>query len=226
LGTTVDGAVSGVGNGFAGIGFGGGARDNLVGGSAPGAGNLIAGNNAFAATGAMSIAPAAAVDNSFVGNVIRDNVGPGLDLMESSGGGAPTAGVGPTANDVGDEDAGTNDLLNHPVVTAADFAGRTLTIIFDLDIDDTAPDVSGYHVEFYGNPSPEGGAFAQALFPLGSTAVAGDVVGGTFVFELPPVFPVPTDAVITALATEIDGSTDGFGSTSEISPATAVRFAP
>ena len=65
----------------------------------------------------------------------------GIDLIANF-----TLGV--TPNDAGDGDAGPNDLLNFPLLTAIYPNAGTLTTHFQLDVP-----AGSYRIEFFKNPS-------------------------------------------------------------------------
>ncbi len=100
-------AITPLGNAGAGILVDGtsGLTGNFIGGSTPGAGNLIANN----AVSGVVIAPTSQ-KNRITRNSITANAGLGIDLL-------PLPGV--TPNDAGDPDTGGNLLQNFPVLTGA-----------------------------------------------------------------------------------------------------------
>src|SRR5262249_37070880 len=89
----------------------GGARDGArdpVGGTGPGAANVIAFNRG------AGVLVQGGTGNAVRGNSLRDNARLGLDLFAASD---PAGGV--TLNDAGDADAGANNLQNFPVLRSA-----------------------------------------------------------------------------------------------------------
>ena len=101
IGTAADG-VTPLGNGGDGVGIFSSATGRTIGGKGAGEGNVIAHNGG---DGVSIVGDADAV----LGNVIFSNGGLGIDLEDD----------GPTVNDVGDTDTGSNNLLNFPVLTSA-----------------------------------------------------------------------------------------------------------
>ena len=93
IGTNSAGAV-GLGNRSTGLTIQNGASGNLIGGTAPGAGNVIAGN----ATDGVRVGDAVTINNSIRVNSIYANGELGIDLGND----------GVTANDAADADAGPN----------------------------------------------------------------------------------------------------------------------
>ena len=89
-----------------------------VGGTGPGAGNLIAGNGECGVEIYEIRAPGTTYGNAILGNSIVSNVGMGIDH----------GGDGVTSNDSGDPDPGPNLLQNFPVVTLADATPAGITI--------------------------------------------------------------------------------------------------
>ena len=77
-----------------------GSQLNVIGGATPELGNVIAGNRLHG----VRVAGFGAMSNSILGNSIRDNGSPGIDLGSD--------GVSP--NDAGDGDTGPNLLQNSP----------------------------------------------------------------------------------------------------------------
>ncbi|MEO1368260.1 MAG: hypothetical protein AAFX50_13895, partial [Acidobacteriota bacterium] len=96
-----------------------GARNNLVGGTTAGSGNLIAFNRGRGIEVATS--PFIALfGNSFLGNTIFENVRLGIDLAIN----------GVTANDGDDSDSGPNRLMNFPELTSASITGSNISITY------------------------------------------------------------------------------------------------
>ena len=129
---TDSGGSGPLGNGGSGIATGSGTTGSLIGGVAPGDGNVIAFNDDHGVALADHPGTAAAI----VGNTIFSNGGLGIDLPKVIDAADP--------NDAGDGDSGPNDLLNHPVVTGAEEAGGDVYVTFDLDVPD-----GWYRVEFF-----------------------------------------------------------------------------
>ncbi len=168
-----------------------GPSGNTIGGTAAGAGNVIAFNGQTGIKVGLSPADAS-TDNQFLGNSIFGNAGIGIDL----------GGDGPTANDPGDADAGANDLQNYPVLTSALTLAGTTTVTGTFD---GLPNKT-VRVEFFSNPAGE----AQGRTYLGFLDVPTDGAGhAAFTF---PTAALAAGTAVTATAT------DG---TSEFSPAVA-----
>ena len=111
-----------------------GATGNLIGGTAPGAGNIIRGGNLYG----VSIRDALTTNNAVLGNSIYSNNDSDLDLNDDA----------PTPNDPGDTDTGSNDLQNYPEFVSLTETGGTITATVSLDT--LAGD---YRIEFFSNPA-------------------------------------------------------------------------
>lgn len=179
-----------------------GTSTATIGGTTSSAGNLVVG-----ASG-TGIVVADSATSSVLGNSLSDNLGLGLDL----------GGDGVTANDVGDADLGPNDLLNQPVLTAAEITGATVDVTFDLDVP------AGTHrIEFFTNPAGadpighgEGGVFVHTM----------DVVStGTPLVGQSASFAGTITDDISATAT-VDLGAGSFGATSEFSNTMPANGAP
>jgi PKD domain len=175
----------------------GGAHDNLIGGTDPGAGNLISGN----ASDGITIGgvdpffpdPTGTVRNQVRGNSIFNNGGLGIDLADN----------GVTANDPGDADSGANLLQNYPVLTQT-LGGATTT--FDGAINSTAN--TTFTLDFYASLSTD----AEGRRYLGSNSVTTDGSGNaTFSASVGAVF---VGEVVTATATDPLGNTSEFSQSS------------
>jgi CSLREA domain-containing protein len=178
------------------------ALDNLVGGTGANDGNLVAGSG-----GVGILVRTNSTGNALLGNEVHGNGSLGIDLDED----------GVTANDAGDGDSGSNDLLNFPEVTSAEDSGGTVSVTFDLDVP-ANPDQ--YRVEFFTNPSGTNGAgnYEAETFVSAVTTPPGTGLTHSFAGS--------AGDVITATATRIDtGAAYGYSSTSEISAAYTVTAA-
>jgi len=183
----------GLGNTYCGITISE-ASGNTVGGTAPGAGNVVAHN------GYLGIYVWSGQGNAILGNSIHDNLLLGIELDPQ----------GPVANDPGDWDAGANLGQNFPVVTSALASGGDLEIAGFLD----AHPATEYRIELFSNPGFDSTGVGEGENYLGAVLVTTDATGhATFATSLPAA---GSDAFVTATAT--GPSFD----TSEFSPAIAV----
>ncbi len=177
------------------------ASNNLIGGAASGAGNIIANNagDGIAVTGATSQA------NAMLGNSIFNNTGLGIDLGDN----------GVTPNDPGDTDTGPNNLLNFPEVKTSSFgANGTKVITYDFDLDVPAGD---YRLEFFASTAKDPSGNGEGQVFLGYKDLNGVVAGshnikGTFNANM----TVVKGTFISTTLTQKTGATS-FGATSEFS---------
>jgi hypothetical protein len=188
-----------------------GAIDNAtIGGTGDGEGNTIKGSTYFG----LGLAPVThTVDNvTILGNNIDHGHGfstTSIDLAETG------PSFGPTTNDTDDADVladGANELMNRPVIrSAVDNGDNTATVNFDLDL----PTTGAYRVEFFdAADTGEIDATTYLDFEL-VEHVAGS---GSTSYSLPiSTSNVATLTALTATVTELDDSSDGYGSTSELS---------
>lgn len=175
------------------------AGAGIIGGTAAGAGNLIAFNSSL---GVNIFAGAKNVP--ILGNDIHANGSLGISL---SGTGTPTL------NDDGDADTGNNNLQNYPVIDTVTLVAATTVHIFGSL--HSTPNTA-FRLEFFANAACDasGHGEGQLLLGAGGPEVTTD---GTGVATFSPLFDVPADRrVITATATELVGGTVP-GSTSEFS---------
>ena len=180
------------------------ADGNLIGGTGPFDGNVIAGSGNRGISIRIN-----SVGNTVIGNSIYSNTQLGIDLDED----------GVTENDlvVGDPDSGSNDLLNFPVITSAVETAGTLDVDFDLDVP-----AGDYRIEFFINTT---------IHPSGNGE--GETFAGSFdVIAHPGIGPVTYSTsfagsagdILTATTTEEVAAP--FGSTSEFSDAFTVNRPP
>jgi hypothetical protein len=206
IGVLADG-VTPAGNSTAGIDLPGiHSHDNLIGGSAAGAGNVIA-----FSTGVPGYASASGagvridgiqgynpVRNAILGNSIFANAGLGIDLTND-----PEA-PGVTFNDPGDSDAGANNLQNFPVLASAIIAGST-TVEGSLN---STPSTT-FRVEFFSSQSADPSGYGEGARFLGAISVTTNAAGnatftGTFATAVQP------GQMITATATDSANNTSEF----------------
>ena len=193
IGSRADGTGSFFGNGT-GITFVQSASGNTVGGTALGAGNLIAFNN-----GAGVSVDDTSINNAILGNSIYSHLNQiGIDLY--------TGALGVTPNDVGDGDTGANSLQNFPVITAVISTGGTTTIQGTLD----SAVSKQFRIELFSNDACDPTGFGEGQNFLGFANVTTNASGqGSFTFN------VPTANVVGGFFTAT--STDPSGNTSEFS---------
>jgi CSLREA domain-containing protein len=193
IGVGTDGTTV-IGNGVAGVSLEG---DRVtVGGTMAGAGNVIAHNGN---TG-VSLFPGA-TGHRIVGNEIRDNTGSGIDLL-------PGSGV--TPNDVGDGDAGANNLQNFPVLSSAAAFGGVATVQGTLN----STSSTMFQADLYASDACNAASpndFGEGQRYLGSTTVGTDGSGnGSLTFTSSGTPPVAPGEVVTTTATDPNGNTSEF----------------
>jgi len=202
IGTKADGA-SPLPNTLDGVNVINGANNNFVGGTAAGAGNVIAFNSregVFVTLG---------TGNRILSNSIHTNGTTaqhlGIDLNAD----------GVTPNDPGDGDTGANNLQNFPVVANAASNGAATAVSGTLN--STAS--TTFRVEFFQNATCDASGNGEGAQLLGSANVVTDANGdAAFNVSLPNV---AVGQVITATATDPSGNTSEF---SACRPVVAVTY--
>ena len=195
IGTDVTGMLD-VGNSWQGVSVGG--SNNLVGGTPPGAGNVIAYNGSHGIV-------VSGVGNELLGNATWSNGGLGIDLVP----------LGPTPNDADDADAGANNLQNFPNIAAADI-NADADLVFRYSVNSAPSSSAAYplRVEFFmaDADGEEGKTFLGAdNYPLGSAQLSRSV-------NLGPAGPLglALGDLIVATATDSDGNTSEFSAAVEV----------
>jgi titin len=183
-----------------------GASNNRVGGTAAGAGNIIADNTRAGVVIGGSASDTATVGNAVLGNSIFGNGGLGIDLGND----------GVTANDSGDTDTGPNNFQNTPVLTSARLAVATLIVSGTLNSQINTT----YRIEFFTTPLADPSGHGQGQTYLGYTTVTTDFNGNASFAALLP-FVGATGWAVSATATAVTGSNTvtmlASGDTSEFS---------
>jgi hypothetical protein len=185
-----------------------GAHDNTIGGTTPGADNLISGNLG----NGITVLENGTLGNSMRGNAIYGNGGLGIDL----------GGNGVTANDTLDADVGANGLQNFPAVTSAQGgASTTVQGTFHGKANATVT------LDFYASAAADPSGYGEGGRYLGSISVETDSSGNR-TFTTPPLSATFAGEVITATATGTDGTSEFSAVSSPVynSPPTAHAGGP
>ncbi len=189
IGLNRAGAAIGNGATYGGINIYNSAQGTLIGGTAIGAANLIAGNFTDGIFVQLS-----AAGNTISRNSITGNGGRGINLSSGNGNQAAPG-------------------LTSCVLGAAGNAGGT-TIAGSL----TSAANSVYTVEFFANPALDNSGFGEGQYYLGSSTVTtgGTGIGG---FSVPLPAVVPAGYTIAATATSATGNTSGFSAARAVTAA-------
>jgi hypothetical protein len=166
-----------------------------VGGDVAGAANLIAfnGGNGVEVNGGTS--------NVIRGNSIHSNTRLGIDLYPN----------GPSPNDVGDGDQGSNGNQNFPLITSAMAHESTIDVGGTLN---SRTNVT-FTIDIYANAVADASGHGEGQQYLGSTTVTTDGDGNaTFTVTLPAVI---VGRFIAATATDPEGNTSEFSLTFQAS---------
>ena len=193
IGTDASGTID-LGHLGSGVFIGGGAADNLIGGTEPGAGNTIAFNGVGDTWAGIALDPSAGSGNALLSNLVYSNRGLGIDLNNDTF---------VTLNDPLDGDAGPNDLQNFPVITAIRRVGRAVRIYGTLE---STPSTK-FRLEFFSNEACDPSGYGEGQAFLGFALVTTNPVGFTS-FNVP--VSMPQGASVTATATDPAGSTSEF----------------
>lgn len=165
---------------------------NTIGGTTPGAGNLIA-HNTFGGVVVTDSIFGHSINNAIRGNTIFNNTGLGIDL----------GGSGVTPNDPGDADVGPNNLQNYPVLKSATAATKVLKGKLN-----STPNTT-FTLEFFSNKSCDSSKYGEGKTFLGEKSVTTNGSGNTsFTFTASRKFKV--GSALTATATDPLGSTSEF----------------
>ena len=171
--------------------------DVLIGGIAPGEGNLIAFNGgAGNIHGIWSFGQRITVR----GNTIFDNTGLGFDLDPQ--------GVNP--NDPGDADGGANGGQNFPLISSVELTGPQGAGTRVQGLLRSTPSAT-FTLDFYGNDgcTPRPQDFLEARTWLGESEVTTDATGSVAFDVTLPILITPGDFV-SATATDATGNTSEF----------------
>jgi hypothetical protein len=180
---------------------------NTIGGTAPGASNLIAYN------GGAGVRVDDNPGTAILSNRIYANTGLGIDLE----------GDGVTPNDPGDADTGANNLQNFPLLTSAVNANGGPVVRGTLN---STPSTS-FLLQFFANTTADPSGYGEGQRFLGSATVTTDAAGdvrdaaGNLGFTVTLAGTVPGGQFVSATATRLDAA--GVPrDTSEFSPVVAV----
>ncbi len=218
IGTKADG-TSALGNGLGGVIIHSGAHNNLVGGTDPNAGNIVA----FNAKGVV-IFPDAGCCNSVDPNLIYGNQTLGIDLGcedsppadEEASDLSGCSGT-PVPNDPGDGDTGPNNLQNYPEFSSAIInASGNLVIQYKIDSNPNGNSnygENGLYVEFFKADSTLQGQtfigstnYTTSNYQNGTPGLAAFDAGNAAALGISP------GDKIVATATDADGNTSEFTS--------------
>jgi CSLREA domain-containing protein len=194
IGVAADGS-SALPNGHHGVELDNTVGHNTIGGTAAGAGNVVAHN------ARNGIFVASGTGHPVLGNSVHSNGGIGIDLFDQSG----AWGI-VTTNDQGDADGGANMRQNFPLITSAMPSGGSVTIDGTLN---SSPSQT-YRLEFFSSPVCDGPNGEGQTF-IGATNVTTGATGD-IVFSAAFSVVVPVGHYVTATAR------DGAQNTSEFSP--------
>lgn len=184
-----------------------GSTNNVIGGTASGAGNLIGYH--FVGV-SVECNPQCSSGNAILGNSIFSNTSLGIDL-------AGDRKV--LLNDAGDVDTGANSLQNYPLLTSVTTSAGGTTIVGTLN--SAANTV--FRIEFFANATCDSSGNGEGALYFGSTTAATDASGNaSFSASFPNA--LPTGQVITATATDPAGNTSEFSACTAGGPAGSIGF--
>ena len=173
-----------------------GADNNRIGGTAVGAGNVIAFNTARGI-----LIDGVGVGNAVLGNSIYGNGRIGIDLNAVN-----DTGNGVTPNDVSDTDSGPNNLQNFPVITNALAVGESSIVSGTLQSTPSA----NFRLEFFLSSTSDPSGYGEGQIYLGFASATADSSGrASFITEFSTVIP-SVGQFISATATDPLGNTSEF----------------
>ena len=203
IGTDVTGAspLGNAGNGVHLDGSCGTVRDNFVGGSAAGEGNVIAFNSSDGVRVSADPCFISGHGSSSFGNSIHSN-----SIFSNGGLGIELDADGVNANDAGDGDTGANRIQNFPVLTSASASGGNTLIEGTLN----SSAGTNFTIQFFSSPAADASGNGEGKTFLGTlTGLTTDGTGGAS-FSFPANQALPEGHVVTATATGPGGDTSEF----------------
>lgn len=184
---------------------------NWIGGTEPGAGNVIANNDRNGVT--VGFVLMLSRFKSILGNSIHDNGGLGIDLDGNLDEDDNPGGDGVTPNDLDDVDDGPNELQNYPIIESATLTTEGLEVTGTLN--STASDE--FRLEFFLSAPCDASGYGEGASFMGADAVTTDAGGdATFSFTFDVTFEPVEHAVITGTATNPGGNTSEFSECQEL----------
>jgi len=192
IGTTAAG-TSGLPNAKDGVGIDSGVSQSMIGGTAAGAGNIIA----FNVGRGVNLFGGAGAGNAIETNLIFGNGSLGIDLGND----------GVTGNDSHSHNSGPNNWQNTPVLNNVTVLGSSDALSFSFSNSSTPNMV--YRFEFYANPAKDPSGSGQGMVFLGYVYVLLDGNGNASVATF-DYTPIKGMGVISATATDANGNTSEF----------------
>ena len=192
------------------------AVNTTIGGTAPGAGNVIAFNGPseqIGVNGIELIGDTNTTNNSIRGNSIYSNGRLGIDINPS----------GVTPNDAGDVDGGPNNRQNFPLITSVVSTASQTTITGTLN---STPNTT-FILDFYANAvcDSSGNGEGAKPFALNPAPVTTDANGNASFNVIVPT-SLSIGRVLTATATDPTGNTSEFSPCSSTQTLGTVQFEP
>jgi hypothetical protein len=199
-----------------------GYAGNSIGGTEPGAGNIIAFNGA----NGIAIVPVSTfvslTKHAIRHNSIFSNNLLGIDLVSNAAVSGSISGFaydGVTFNDFGDADTGPNNLQNFPVLQSVTTGGNETTIQGTLNTTANA----SFTIEFFSSNRCNLSGFGEGANYIGTTSVITDANGSAnFNVSLPVT--LAAGQVVTATATDASESTSEFSACNEVSAPGSAQF--
>ncbi len=187
--------------------------NNTIGGTGAGEGNVIAYNG----LSGISAGNPASVSNSFRGNSIFSS---GSANSPNGNIGIDLGPVGPTLNDTGDADTGSNNLQNFPVISLVTAGNNSVNIKGTLN----SASSTTFDLDFYANSSCNPSGYGEGKRFIGSAPSTTDA-GGNIAFDLTFANLVLPTEVITATATDPLGNTSEFSQCSTVPQPAPIQIA-
>lgn len=196
VGTDANGTTA-LGNGVDGVIIDS-APNNVVGGTAAGARNVISGND----RDGFRVVNPSATGNRILRNSVFDNGALGINLDVD----------GVTANDPGDPDSNANNLQNYPVLTSATTFNAQTTIQGTLN---STPN-DAFNLQFFSSPAADPSGFGEGKTYVGQTNVVA-IATGNAAFSFTTNAPIAGGQVVTATATHsVTNDTSEFSEAVEV----------
>jgi hypothetical protein len=189
-------------NGY-GVWLFGGTSNNTIGGTAAGAGNVIADNYSAGVLLDQTSSTTPTTGNAIQGNSIYNNTGLGIDINRTPLGQGPD---GPNPNDPGDGDVGNNNLQNYPVLSGAASCGAT-TVTGTLN---STPGTL-FTLDFYANTQQDPSGYGEGQRYLGTYQLSQPTDGaGNVSFSVHLAAATSAGEWISATATDPNNNTSEF----------------